>query len=175
MLKAAFLDRDGTIVRDYPDEVWASITAPELLPGAAEGLRRIRSCGYQIILVTNQYIIGEGVVTQAQYDAFTARLLALLRGEGVAVLDVLHCPHRRDAGCRCCKPRHGMIEQAYEKYPDIDRSRSFVAGDSPSDRGLAENAGLRFYGVGQEGESGIADLAALGRLLAAECRSDPMK
>lgn len=30
----AFLDRDGTIVSEYPDDIWPSVSAPEFLPGA---------------------------------------------------------------------------------------------------------------------------------------------
>ncbi len=40
-MKIAFLDRDGTIVRDYPDETWRLIKEPEFLNGAIEGLKKI--------------------------------------------------------------------------------------------------------------------------------------
>lgn len=171
-MKAAFLDRDGTINRDYPDADWAHIAEPELMSGAAEGLRRLSAMGFALIVVTNQYIIGEGVITSAQYEAFNVRLRALLRREGVVLTDIFCCPHRRDAGCSCCKPRAGMIRQACEKYPGIELDRSFIAGDSPSDRGLAENTGLPFYGIGPGEACGAADLAALAQLLK---MSDPME
>ena len=35
-MKVAFLDRDGTINRDYPDDIWSQIQYPEILPGAFE-------------------------------------------------------------------------------------------------------------------------------------------
>ena len=36
-MKVAFLDRDGTIVRDYPDDEWKRKTVPEVLDGAKIG------------------------------------------------------------------------------------------------------------------------------------------
>ena len=107
-MKVAFLDRDGTINRSFwthehegGPEYWAGGDEPELLPGAAEGMRRLIARGYRIIIITNQYPIGEGGITQDFYDRFTEKLLAKLRAAGVDVLDVFFCPHRRDEGCAC--------------------------------------------------------------------------
>ena len=36
MKKIVFLDRDGTINRDYPDKEWAFIKEPELLSNTIE-------------------------------------------------------------------------------------------------------------------------------------------
>ena len=44
-MKVAFLDRDGTIIRDYPDEVWPSVAQPEFINGCIEGLRRLQDLG----------------------------------------------------------------------------------------------------------------------------------
>ena len=59
-MKVAFLDRDGTIVRDYPDDEWKRKTVPEVLDGAIEGMQLLNQLGYAIIIVTNQYIIKIG-------------------------------------------------------------------------------------------------------------------
>lgn len=40
--KIAFLDRDGTINKDYPDNEWKYVKAPELLPGTINGLKLIQ-------------------------------------------------------------------------------------------------------------------------------------
>ena len=67
-MKAAFLDRDGTIIRDYPDALWASVSYPAFLPGAIDALKLLRRKGYHIIVVTNQYLIGEGLLSFEQYS-----------------------------------------------------------------------------------------------------------
>ena len=57
MIKVVFLDRDGTINKDYDDNVWKNINNPEILDGNIEGLKKIKYYGYIIIIITNQYII----------------------------------------------------------------------------------------------------------------------
>jgi len=161
-MKIAFLDRDGTINRDYPDAEWAAITEPELLDGAIGGMKYILEKGYKIIIITNQYTIGEGIISQDQYDKFNERLLAVLNQNGITVLDVFYCPHARWAGCDCCKPKPGMITRAMAKYPDINLDNSFMCGDSSADMAFAKAAGLRFIGI-NIGECRIDNLSELRR------------
>src|SRR5882762_1412146 len=68
--RAVFLDRDGTIVDDpgflhEPEKV-------KLLPGAADGIRRLNDAGYRVIVVTNQSGIEPGLKlfreAQAAFD-----------------------------------------------------------------------------------------------------------
>jgi D-glycero-D-manno-heptose 1,7-bisphosphate phosphatase len=65
-MKVAFFDREGTIVDDYPDAAWAGLSEPSFTCGAIEALGGIRRAGYAISMVTNQYLIGEGFITQEQ-------------------------------------------------------------------------------------------------------------
>ncbi len=159
-MKIAFLDRDGTIVRDYPDDAWRDVCEPEFLDGSIHGIRELIGRGYKVIIITNQYIIAEGIITVEQYESFTRKMLKEFRNNGVEILDIFYCPHSRDAGCRCCKPQIGLIEQALKKYPEIDMENSFMCGDSESDMQCAQNAGLKFYGIGL-GQDCIKDLSDL--------------
>jgi len=149
-LKVAFLDRDGTIIRDYPDNTWRLVREPELLDGVPEALRYMRSREYEIILLTNQYIIGEGIITLEEYHRFSTRLMEILLENGVNVLDVFYCPHARFQNCDCCKPKTGLLQQALRKYPSINLAQSFFAGDSLADLEFARAAGMRFFGIGLE-------------------------
>lgn len=144
-MKVAFLDRDGTIVQDYPDEDWRGRVVPEELNDAVEGLILLNQLGYEIIIVTNQYIINEGIITLEQYNQFTSNLNQILERSGVRVLDIFHCPHTADECCTCRKPKTGMIQKALDKYPQTDLNSSLLIGDSVADEGLASNMGLRFY------------------------------
>ncbi|MCM3744358.1 hypothetical protein M3193_09405 [Sporosarcina luteola] len=53
-MKIAFFDRDGTIIQDYSDEKWSSITQPKFLPGSIETLQEVMQRGFKIIVITNQ-------------------------------------------------------------------------------------------------------------------------
>jgi len=146
-MKTAFLDRDGTIIEDYPDEVWRSITKPEFLNGSIEGMKKLIASGYTLIILTNQYLINEGIISESRYSNFTSLLLRELESSGIKILDVYYCPHRSDENCNCFKPNTGLFEKALNSYPEIDIEKSIMIGDSQCDLELAQNVGLKFHGL----------------------------
>jgi D-glycero-D-manno-heptose 1,7-bisphosphate phosphatase len=61
------------------------------------------------------------------------------------------CPHDRHENCGCRKPQPGMLLQASQDFSDITLGDCVMFGDSESDRGAAENAGLQdFYKIDDE-------------------------
>jgi histidinol-phosphate phosphatase family protein len=125
---AAFLDRDGTIIRDAsyvrdPGDV-------ELLPGAAAAIRRLNDAGIPVIVVTNQSGIARGWLDLAEYNAVRARLDGLLRDESAHIDATYMCPHHPDVSgpCDCRKPALGMYRQAIGEH-GLDPSRSLFVGD----------------------------------------------
>src|SRR5438552_3244349 len=77
---AIFVDRDGTIMQDVdycsdPQEV-------KIFPGVREALRRLKSNGFKLIIITNQSGIGRGFFTIKQYRAVEAEVLQQL-GDGL--------------------------------------------------------------------------------------------
>jgi histidinol-phosphate phosphatase family protein len=126
--RAAFLDRDGTLIRDAnyladPDEV-------ELLPGTVDVLRRLNAAQVPVVVVTNQSGIARGMLTEAQYQATRARLDDLLGAAGARVDATYHCPHHPSVSgpCDCRKPETGMYERAAAELC-IDLARSLYVGD----------------------------------------------
>jgi len=85
-MKAAFLDRDGTIVRDYPDEIWCTIESPEFLEESLDALRLLKKKGYAIVIIKNQYGIGEGFITQDDYERFSEKMMRKIADTRVEVL-----------------------------------------------------------------------------------------
>jgi len=144
-MKIAFLDRDGTIVQDYLDENWRGRVVPEILKGAIEGMLLLNKLGYEIIIVTNQYIINEGIISLDQYNQFTNNLIEQFKRDNVSILDIFFCPHTSKENCNCKKPKVGMIKKALEKYPKIELEKSIMIGDSKADEDLASNMNLKFY------------------------------
>lgn len=129
---AAFLDRDGTIIvdRDYPGDP----DAVELIPGAAESIRRLRASGILTLMVTNQSGIGRGLITEEDYRAVQARMEVLLRESGATLDGVYYCPHAPDRvpACECRKPGTGLYLQAAEEH-GVDLSASYYIGDRMRD------------------------------------------
>lgn len=141
----AFVDRDGTIVRDYPDEQWASVSVPEFVPGALSGLGRLAAMGFGIVVVTNQYTIGEGIITPLDYLEFSSQVVSRVRKAKIPLVDVLHCPHARSVECSCRKPEIGMGLDALARHPSLTLTGGVVIGDAPTDMAFAGALGLRGY------------------------------
>lgn len=125
---AAFLDRDGTIIRDAkyigdPRDV-------ELLPGAAGAIRRLNERDVAVIVITNQSGIARGLYGLDEYEAVRARLDDLLRAEGACIDASYMCPHHPDVNgpCDCRKPGLALYRQAIAEY-DLAPTRSLFAGD----------------------------------------------
>ena len=146
-MKIAYLDRDGTINKDYPDGDWANKVIPEILTGAIEGIKLLCDSGYKIIIITNQYIINAGIIKLEQYHEFHDNLYSTFDIGNIEIQDTFFCPHVDSDECNCKKPKTGMIDQSLIKYPDIDIENSIFIGDSASDKELADRVGLKFYGI----------------------------
>ena len=149
MLRAVFLDRDGTL--NVEKGYISDVDAIELYPGAAAAVRRLNDAGIPAILVTNQTGAARGYYTIEHVHALNRRVSELLMQEAGARLDAVYfCPHYKDGiipeftkNCDCRKPAPGMILQAAQDFPDIDLATSFVVGDKATDITFARNAGCR--------------------------------
>jgi histidinol-phosphate phosphatase family protein len=129
---AAFLDRDGTIIRDAnyirdPAHV-------ELLPDAADAIRRLNDEHVAVIVVTNQSGIGRGLLTGEDYAKVQRRLTELLQAEAARVDGTYMCPHHPDADgpCDCRKPGLALYRQAIAEH-ELDGERSLFVGDRMRD------------------------------------------
>lgn len=142
---AVFLDRDGTLVEDLGYLTSAEYLA--LLPGVPRALRRLRSAGLLLVVVTNQSAVARGMLTEEELRRINDALQAMLAQQGAGVDDFFYCPHLPDGElaqyakvCRCRKPLPGLLVQAAEKW-GIDLAGSFMVGDSPRDVEAGRNAG----------------------------------
>lgn len=129
---AAFLDRDGTIIRDAsyirdPNDV-------ELLPDAAAAIRRLNDANVPVIVVTNQSGIARGLLSFDDYNAVRERIDTALANEGAEITATYMCPHHPDVDgeCDCRKPGLMMYEMAIEVH-GVDAARSLFVGDRMRD------------------------------------------
>lgn len=142
MRPAAFVDRDGVLNHRIPGDTY--VTHPDalqVLPHAAEGVRELARRGYAVVVVTNQRGVGRGLMSLADLEAVHAKLEAELAAQGARLTAIYACPHDRDAGCECRKPRPGLILRAAREL-SLDLARSLVVGDSPRDLEAGAAAGV---------------------------------
>jgi imidazoleglycerol-phosphate dehydratase/histidinol-phosphatase len=142
-LKIAFLDRDGTIIFEPPDEQVDRLEKLSVVPGVIPALLRMRDAGYEFVMVTNQDGLGTAAFPTRDFEAPQAFLLGLLASQGITFREIFVCPHLPGDGCACRKPKTGMLTEFLRATP-LDRAASVVIGDRTSDAELAANLGLPF-------------------------------
>lgn len=159
---ALFLDRDGVLNEDrgfvsrWEDFHW--------IAGAQAVVRTFNEAGWIVVVVTNQSGVGRGYYTEAEMHALHARMVEELAAVGGRIDAFYFAPHHPEAPLEVYrhpdppdrKPNPGMILRALEDFP-IDKSRSLLIGDKPSDLEAALRAGVR--GVLFEGGDLMAFLA----------------
>jgi D-glycero-D-manno-heptose 1,7-bisphosphate phosphatase len=146
-MRAVFLDRDGTLVRER-----GYVTAPEMvevLPGVPEALVLMRGAGWKLFVVTNQACVAKGLVTEDELAGIHQRLVAMLGAEGALLDGIYFCPHHPDGSvpdyaieCACRKPRAGLLEQAAREH-HLDLAACVMVGDTQRDLDAGRAAGTR--------------------------------
>ncbi len=139
---AVFLDRDGVLNRSLigPDGVPrppATVGQLEILPRVHEALEKLRSLGFELVVVTNQPDIARGSTTPDAVKAIHDRLR-----EALGLQDFRVCPHDDADGCTCRKPEPGLLVRAGAER-GLDMSRSYLVGDRWRDIEAGRRAGCR--------------------------------
>jgi len=134
-----FLDRDGVINRDSSAYVK---TASEFvfIEKSPEAVALLTRNGLDVIVITNQSVIGRGMTTPSELDRIFAKMNHGISAAGGRIRDIFYCPHTPDDGCTCRKPLPGLILKARDTF-DIDLEQSCMVGDSAKDIECAKNAG----------------------------------
>ena len=135
---AVFVDRDGTLMEDA--DYCSDARQVHIFSGVPEALRKLKTKGYKIIVITNQSGLGRGFFTLDQYRAVEAETL---RQIGDGLIDATYfCPDVPGKPSKCRKPNPAMILQAARDH-HVDLRRSVFVGDKEIDAECAHNAGVR--------------------------------
>lgn len=141
--KAIFIDRDGVINSDVGHYY---IFRPEdfvLNEGIIDSLKKFQKAAYLLIVISNQGGVGKGQYTTKDVDAVHDKMKALLADAGIQLTEIYYCPHHNDVQkCLCRKPLNLNIEKAISRF-GIDRSQSWMIGDSHRDIVAGEASGLK--------------------------------
>lgn len=129
---AAFLDRDGTVIRDGP--YLSDPTAVKLVPSAGDAIALLNERRIPVVIITNQSGIGRGLYTTAAFEAVQMRMETLLADFGARVDAVYHCPHDPErTDCRCRKPGTALFERASREMGGLSLPEALYIGDQPRD------------------------------------------
>ena len=184
MKRAAFLDRDGTVI-----ELVHHLADPgdvRLIGGAGAAIARLRAAGWPVVIITNQSVIGRGKLTEAGLDEVHAEMRRQLADHGADVDGIYYCPLAptiKDPTViedQMRKPGPGMLLQASAEM-GLDLGASWMVGDTVSDMLAGRNAGCHTllvrtgYGSAYAHDMGAvtreaADLAAAAEIILKDMR-----
>lgn len=152
--RIAFLDRDGTLIRDVP--FLADPKLVELLPGVVEGLLSLQRAGFRLVIVTNQQGIGLGYLSRQDFIAVNQELLRQLGAHGIRISRIYYCPHSIADECVCRKPSPYLFERGMKEYHARPED-CYVIGDSDADIEGAKRAGCQAIRLGAGGMAGFGE------------------
>ncbi len=157
MKPCVFLDRDGVLNEDNPNYTY-QIENFKILPGVIEGLKRLKTEGYLLIVVTNQSGIAQGLYSQQQMEECHRYFQ---RQSGNLIDHFYFSPyHPSVTESLGRKPGTLLFEKAIAKF-NIDTNASWMVGDRGRDILPARRMGIKTIQIGDEiEESQKADFQA---------------
>jgi D-glycero-D-manno-heptose 1,7-bisphosphate phosphatase len=168
------MDRDGVITENRPDYV-KSIAEVHFIPGALAALARVAQLDFLLVVVTNQSVIGRGLLAWETSVAINDFIVQEIVAAGGRLDGLYVCPHVPADGCACRKPAPGMLLSAADDL-GIDLAASVIIGDALTDLQAGQAAGTQALlvrtglGAGQAAElaqAGLSGVPVLDDLAAA--------
>jgi len=142
MKKAAFFDRDGTIIKDV--NYLSDIGQVELIFEVVDLCLDLQKKDYILFVVTNQSGIGRGFFDEKFVQKTHKHLCKIFSDLGVNFKKFYYCPHHPDDNCNCRKPKPGMLIQAACEF-EIDLKKSLMFGDKDLDFHAGQAAGCKSF------------------------------
>jgi len=134
-----FIDRDGTLIEEPPDNQVDSLAKIRFMPGVFAALTALTP-RYRLVMVTNQNGLGSPGFPWAAFNEAHDFVLNAFSSQGIRFDEVFVCPHRAGEGCDCRKPRTGLVA-AYLREQPIQLVA--MIGDRDTDLEFAANLKTR--------------------------------
>ena len=150
-----FIDRDGTLILEPPDQQTDSLEKLELVPGVIPALLELRQAGYEFVIVTNQDGLGTESFPTRDYEIPQQKMMDIFSSQGITFSAVLVDPHFEHENAPTRKPGIGLVLD-YLKSGDLDLADSWVIGDRETDLMLAENMGINGLRIGEGFEDWVS-------------------
>jgi D-glycero-D-manno-heptose 1,7-bisphosphate phosphatase len=142
-MSAIFLDRDGVIIRKAADgEYVGDWCEVEFLPGSLEAIAAFCRFGYKVIVVTNQRGVATGKIELSKLEEIHARMKDAIASCGGRISGIYFCPHDISEGCRCRKPKAGMLLQAAAEH-QLRFPECWMVGDAEMDIVAGKSVGCK--------------------------------
>lgn len=145
-----FIDRDGTLIEEPPDEQIDSLEKLALVQDVIPALLRLRDAGYEFVIVSNQDGLGTASYPEEDFRIPHEKMRQLFASQGIRFVAEHFDPHFEHDQSPDRKPGIGMVLD-YLKSGELDLADSWVIGDRETDLQLAENMGIGGLRLGADG------------------------
>ena len=136
-----FLDRDGVINVEKKDDYILNVSEFIFLDGVPGAIKIFSEIFSIIVVVSNQRGIAKGLMTIENLHDVHAYMLEEITENNGRIDKVYFCADL-DNSSQNRKPNIGMALQAKKDFPQIDFSKSIIAGNKLSDMQFGRNAGM---------------------------------
>ena len=170
--KILFVDRDGTLISETPDEQIDSFAKLEFYPGALQYLPKIAAeLDYQLVMVTNQDGLGTSSYPEDTFWPVHNFILKTFENEGVKFSDFIIDRTFAADNAPTRKPGTALLTK-YLSSEEYDLKNSYTIGDRRNDVLLAKNLGAKAIWLNNktnlggseftpDQDAGLADVIAL--------------
>lgn len=155
MKKVLFIDRDGTLVIEPPEDYQLdSLEKLEFYPFVFQSLAKIAlELDYKLVMVTNQDGLGTNSFPEEDFWPAHNKMMKAFENEGIQFDEVLiDCSFPED-NAPTRKPRTGLLNKYI--HGDYDLANSYVIGDRATDIELAKNLGAKGIFIGQQNDEAV--------------------
>ena len=150
MIKAAFFDRDDTLIKDVG--YLYDLNKIVIIPGIINFCLFLQNAGYKLFVITNQSGVARGFFDEDFVKNCHKYLNELFKKQGIFFEKFFYCPHHPKSAvenrylkdCFCRKPKPGMLLKATKEF-NIDLSKSLMFGDKIIDIQAGNAAGCKSF------------------------------
>ncbi|NDE86485.1 MAG: bifunctional histidinol-phosphatase/imidazoleglycerol-phosphate dehydratase HisB [Gammaproteobacteria bacterium] len=143
-MKVVFLDRDGTLVEEPPDEQVDRLEKIRFFPGVFAALAKLQAAGYRLAMVTNQDGLGTDSFPLSDFERTQQFIVDSFASQGIVFDEIFVCPHRKNDGCDCRKPKTSLVDR-WVAERKIDLAASAMVGDRDTDLQFGRNLGVQAF------------------------------
>jgi imidazoleglycerol-phosphate dehydratase/histidinol-phosphatase len=141
-MKVLFIDRDGTLIEEPFDEQVDALSKIRFAPGVFAALQKLQSAGFRLVMVTNQDGLGTHTFPTENFEIPQRFMIDAFASQGIHFDHVFICPHRKDDGCDCRKPKTALVDE-WIRSNHVDLASSAMVGDRDTDLVFGVNVGVR--------------------------------
>lgn len=147
--KYLFLDRDGVINVERPNDYVKNISEFVFIENTLKAIPILSQRFERIVIVTNQRGIGRGVMTMSDLETVHSYMLTQIEKAGGKIDNIYFCTDL-DSSSINRKPNVGMAFQAQEDFQEINFQKSIMVGNSFSDIQFGQKLGMYTVLVGDK-------------------------